>query len=503
MIPPEATGTASPKKPFFRKPLLVLLSLGAAIPGFYAFENWRGNRAWEEHCRLLREQGHPIQLIPRAPARLPREVKPKLEQDFQAVDGVFSKAERLVNKGNPPGTSGRGEDLIVWAQALNWVQSGQKEEAFLLTSKETNVVARVRAAEAILEAFSAFDALSDEVRLACRRPDLTYPFGYDESRFGRVNRIFSAISFCRRLRLKTSAQLTSGRTSDALRELDLILCLADSLRSDPLLISGIGNLSCRSIALPPFREALVEHRYGESDLRQLQSMLRSESLVEEVPRIFRRERDATLSLYEADLFGVRQVSGCECLLDEAYDLAFRLMPSGWRQWEKLRYSLAIEHIVTSGYIESEKRILPSTVLHAESGVRITGGLKSQFSPWFLLATCLPRMSDFALNSTATQVTTDHLQIGCGLELYCLKHGEYPQELVQLAPDFISTLPQDPIAGKSYGYARTLEGGYKLWSVGWNETDEGGVSGGSTFRETVGDWVTQAGPRMHAVRGSGL
>jgi hypothetical protein len=38
------------------------------------------------------------------------------------------------------------------------------------------------------------------------------------------------------------------------------------------------------------------------------------------------------------------------------------------------------------------------------------------------------------------------------------------------------------------YRRTDNGSFVLWSVGWNEKDDGGVPGKTLFDEKQGDWV---------------
>lgn len=57
------------------------------------------------------------------------------------------------------------------------------------------------------------------------------------------------------------------------------------------------------------------------------------------------------------------------------------------------------------------------------------------------------------------------------------------------PRFISSLPHDVITGEPYKYRRTDDGQFVLYSVGWNEKDDGGVPGTTYFsNETHGDWV---------------
>ncbi len=82
------------------------------------------------------------------------------------------------------------------------------------------------------------------------------------------------------------------------------------------------------------------------------------------------------------------------------------------------------------------------------------------------------------------------QIACALERYRLAEGIYPANLDALVPSFIEKLPLDLVNGRSLIYHRTEDGGFQLYSVGWNESDDGGkdVSRWSTA-ETLGagDW----------------
>jgi hypothetical protein len=82
-----------------------------------------------------------------------------------------------------------------------------------------------------------------------------------------------------------------------------------------------------------------------------------------------------------------------------------------------------------------------------------------------------------------------------LERYRLAHGEYPETLDALAPQFIEKVPHDIINGKPLHYRRTDDGKFVLYSVGWNGTDDGGqivFAKGSVkvVDREKGDWVWQ-------------
>ena len=91
---------------------------------------------------------------------------------------------------------------------------------------------------------------------------------------------------------------------------------------------------------------------------------------------------------------------------------------------------------------------------------------------------------------------DQARVACALERCRLARKAYPETLPELAPAFLPQVPHDLVTGAPLRYARTGEG-FRLHSVGWNGTDEGG----SRAKEpTAGDWVWSSGePRPPVLR----
>ena len=105
----------------------------------------------------------------------------------------------------------------------------------------------------------------------------------------------------------------------------------------------------------------------------------------------------------------------------------------------------------------------------------------------------PALGAYAKKTSAIQSQVDLARVACALERYRLAHGEYPETLDTLVPQFIGKLPHDIINGQPLHYRRTEDGNFVLYSVGLNETDDGGqivlTKGGSVDLEK-GDWVWQ-------------
>ena len=88
-------------------------------------------------------------------------------------------------------------------------------------------------------------------------------------------------------------------------------------------------------------------------------------------------------------------------------------------------------------------------------------------------------------------STDLARTGIALERYRLAHGEFPESLDAIAPYFMEKIPHDIINGQPLHYRRTDDGQFVLYSVGWDEKDDGGevaFNTDGTADLQNGDWV---------------
>ena len=88
---------------------------------------------------------------------------------------------------------------------------------------------------------------------------------------------------------------------------------------------------------------------------------------------------------------------------------------------------------------------------------------------------------------------DETRIACALERYRLAQGVYPGSLDTLAPAYINELPHDIMNGQPYHYQFRPDGTFLLYSVGWNQTDDGGKvvfkkDAPTQIDYNEGDWV---------------
>ncbi len=80
---------------------------------------------------------------------------------------------------------------------------------------------------------------------------------------------------------------------------------------------------------------------------------------------------------------------------------------------------------------------------------------------------------------------DLTRVAAALAVYRAEQGKYPEKLEQLVPSVLATVPDDLYTGKPFIYERKTDGGYLLYSVYENETDEGGTNGDDIW---AGEWM---------------
>jgi len=160
-------------------------------------------------------------------------------------------------------------------------------------------------------------------------------------------------------------------------------------------------------------------------------------------------------------------------------LAFHLFPSGWFRQNQIRFD--------EFYLQ---QYLPLADLeHRDVSPKLAGQAAANFeaeinhpSPYNLVesirASSLKKWEpDYLIpvkSFAYAQESVDLARVAIALERYRLAHGSNPESLDALAPQFMKEIPHDIIGGGPLHYRRTSDGQFVLYSVGWNETDDGGV-----------------------------
>ena len=509
-----------------RRLLILLAWLATLTVLFYAEEDWRGWHSWNQYRQQLEASGAQLDLAAFTPQPVPE------GQNFAAIPVIESWFTQRTNfakkwadhyslactmigsETNPPAPEGNSHqggkryflDLVAWQMAFAAVQSDQTNSNQTFSSGTIDPTSRAIAAPVVLAELVSSETELDQLRAASDRPYARYPVVYDLDNpwgillphLGNIKRTVQ------RLQLRACAELAAGRTDDALADVKLMLYLADSAKTEPFLISYLVRLACVHIALQPVWEGLAEHAWSDAQLQELQVWFQQYDFVADMKRPLDSERAA--GILTGDLLA-RGKYNLDILTTDpkqsgsaSVNLLGWIAPRGWYHLEQLNdvrlFQLQFEGAFDSG----QKRVFPRQIASNVKALAPAFANNHWITRNWVTVICirhqlmarvlLPALYKIPLRAAAAQTAVDEAAIACALERYRLANEQYPDTLAVLVPRSISQLPDDVISGEPYKYHRTADGQFALYSVGWNETDDGGVPGKTLFDEKDGDWVWQ-------------
>lgn len=478
--------------------LFIVAFLATLMAVFHLVENWRGQKKWEAYKRTLVAQGVKLDLAAFIPPPIPDQQNFAASPFFdELLPGPrptnWSRWPELISKLRPEKASGKRNerqltDLPGWQKALRVHTRGD-------TNPPLND--RVKAAEELLAAMKVYEPALQELRAASQRPLTRYNLRYDlENPWGILLPHLAVIKeVCQVLSLKACAELAAGDSERALGDVRLIARLSDSLEQESFLISYLVRLACLQIVVQPVWEGLALDRWSDAQLAELQSITLRFNLIAQLPTSFGAERAA--GILTADLL-LKQRNKADFLnalmgpSDYVVSGGFGnfvawLIPRGWYHMEQFNYARLFQDYVLPGFDESRRIVYPAVA--ERSVAQLDQVFKKApnrlLSHYMLAQLCLPAVGTTQRKAAQGQTVAHQVAIACALERYRRAHRTYPAELAALQPELLASVPHDVIGGKPYHYKATQP--IVLYSVGWDDQDNGGSPGKVLWDET-GDWV---------------
>ena len=513
----------------FRRMLFVLVGFIALVILFYAEEDFRGWHAWNQFKQQEEAKGENFNHFSFTPPSVPD------EQNFALAPVVASSYNWLLDKDgkrlNPCKTNyvgpmdmtregnvspsewptnyanwakGKTTDLEEWQNYYRAVAA--KTNEFPVTPTPQSPAADV------LRALSKYDSDIEEIRKASTLPYSRFPLNYDTDHpFDILLPHLAALKrCCQVLELRASAELENNQGYKALDDMKLMFRLADSIHNEPFLISHLVRIAMTSITLQPVWEGLVKHKWSDAQLAELDRELAPLNFLNDYGFTMRNERAGAIleidsmrrhrDYKKAEMF----FSTMRGFADESepsieYSAPLKiseilscpvglyLMPGGW-YFENESTLTEMHRQCFLPMIDTNLQVaLPKIRNDANEYFK-----KLDIGPWNMIALSISSdLSSSGRKFAYEQNSINMARVACALERYRLAHGEYPQALDALAPQFIAQIPHDIIGGKPLHYRRTDGGKFLLYSLGWNETDDGGQIGLTEYGSidpTKGDWV---------------
>ena len=501
--------------PNLRRTLFVLACLITLVALFYAEEDFRGKHAWNNFKREGEAQGEKFDMASFVPPPVPDDqnfamtplLRPVLDY-YRSTNGVrwrdtngYARLENLRVYGSnadynkAPAFGSVEQDKFTDLQA--WHDYYQGNTNFPQPKLSGSP------AQDILVALGKFDAEMNELReAAATRPASRFPIHYEEQPpFGILLPHLSRIKgLCQLFLLRSTALMELGRGEEALADLQMAFRFSDSVRDEPFLIDHLVRIAALTIDLEGVREGLVRHVWSDAQLARLEKYLASLNILAEAEKNMRGERSFGLSgleYYRRKGFGGQPAEMYYMGEDgnsqnpPAFLGGLSLLPGGIYYQNMVVIALLHQEFILGAVDEPKHRVFP------EISAGLTNALSHmRMTPYNLLGKMLmPAFAHSSRTSARAQTFVDEARAACALERYRLAHGQLPEALEAVAPQFIEQIPNDVIDGKLLRYRKNSDGSYVLYSIGWNQTDDGGIvvmGKGSVpgVEANQGDWVWQ-------------
>ena len=502
---------------------LVFLGLILLVAGFYGEEHWRGRRAWEKYQASLVARGEPVeksQLIPPPVSDVENfAMTPFLAPLYDFLPGTqkwrdtngFSRAQNFAADFNKAVSAMKHPKV---AHTNSWVLPVTDFSEWNLAFHDkpgTQTVSNGQRnagddAKAVLVALAPYGPILEEIQEASRRPYSRFNMKYDEGNPTIVLLPHLAVlkQLTQILQLRASVELATGQTGQAFQEVELMLHLVNATRNEPILVSLLVRLSETQLALQVIEQGLRDNRWSDQQLSVLQQRLQSLDFCADARRALQGERvvfgDGLIDYFRASKNQVNTIQGLtggNGQPDGGFEpssILLALVPSGWFYFEKLNFERVLVD-ETAPILGTGRHISPGAVQRHDRNLQAIvgkGGLRAVFQHKVFLSLLVPATSKVARRTAYSQEAVDLAVVACALERYKMKEGRYPEKLDAVSPHYLSKVPSDIITGQPLNYRLTEGNTYKLYSVGWNEKDDGGVVSmsqtGWTVNEGEGDWV---------------
>ncbi|HEX3624271.1 MAG TPA: hypothetical protein VH280_02490 [Verrucomicrobiae bacterium] len=279
----------------------------------------------------------------------------------------------------------------------------------------------------------------------------------------------------------------------ALQEMSLLNALRAKLEGAPTgkpmsLVSAMINVAVAKLYADTVQDGLRLHAWKEPQLIKLEEQLAQMSLASPLKESFHEEEVSAVRIVEVLMrnLEVHHVPGAS-LWQNIIHLTPPNVARGFFYFNEMLIVRLDQNLYDCIDI-SNQTVLVSKV----AGFQREDDELCHYRFWqlpyrFYALIVVPNYTKAAQTFAFAQTKVDQAQIVCALERYRAGHGDYPGTLNDLAPAYIGKLPHDIIGAQPLRYSKNRDRGFRLYSIGWNQLDDGGQSSSLVDQ---GDWVWQ-------------
>ncbi|EDY21983.1 hypothetical protein CfE428DRAFT_0108 [Chthoniobacter flavus Ellin428] len=470
----------------------VVALLATIIAGFYLIERNRGRAQWQLYQAEARERGAKLTLQEYVPPPVPD------AENFAAIpifEDTFRAAVEHRPIPNPFALPESGAIMPSLGDAvLNKPLDLAAWQKFFVATKTLDR-AGDNPARDVLRALERYTPGLEQLREAGTRPFCRFPVRWEDGVMAMLPHLHLFPSAARIYALRMGAHLALGDTAAAGEDFRGGLRLHSALSDEPSLVAGLVRLAVLNTMENALWDGLAKRQWTDASLRQIiddlavphlfaeyEFAIGSERAFDNLVHEQLRSTDAG-KLREVVLIGNNGVSANEDQMRWKGAL-LSAYPSGWTYFSQVRSNRYIDEMLARVSVDPP-RIFPERAIPARPDNTITRFQRLAYLPFYLL---VPALEEMERTYGRSQTLLDETRLGCALERCRLAQGSYPPSLDALAPSELFALPRDVMNGEPLHYEVDADGGYRLWSVGWDLRDDGGKTNPQRGAKQQLDWI---------------
>ena len=483
----------------FCRILFVLACFIALTFLFYAEEDFRGWHAWIKFKQAEEAKGESFNLFNFSPPTVPDDENFTFAPIIKtAWKGSLDKNGKLLHRVNTNvvnrmSMSREGEySVLEWPTNYGYWAKGRLTDlkewqnyyrALAAKTNEFPVSSTSQSPAAdVLLALSKYDLQIEEIRTAAARPYSRFPVTYTTDH--PFDLLFVHLSSLKQssqvLELRAVAELENYQSGNALDDVKLMLRLIDSIHSEPFLITHLVRNGTMSITMQPIWEGLVKHKWSDAQLEELEQQLAKLDFLKDYKLSMYGERAGGVAQIEsmrkhrdyheiANIFQVEPGFSDDSSQKRVNPAVVYPMPGGWYYQNKITITRQYQQWLLP-MVDADHHLAFPKIENDADGF----SAEMKIRPWNVFANSLSELTRGAEKLVYMQSVTDMARVVCALKRYHLAHNEYPETIDALAPQFITqNFLTTSSAASRFIIAARSDGKFLFYSVGWNETDDGG------------------------------
>lgn len=292
------------------------------------------------------------------------------------------------------------------------------------------------------------------------------------------------------LRLEALSHTVENRPEAAVAASTAALQLGHSLANEPTLISFLVQCACYNITCESVKNCLNRHAFPPESLKTLAAGLESAETSLHLQRAMVGERANGMGIFT---MSVDQINTMMLSTPTSWErIGFSLYESsGLRQKDLQIYLKYLNRYVEASTNQNAQLLTIVDQIEQDADKELTDNKLGTL----LTGLVLPALSKVPGKKLISQANLRLTRVAALIHAYQAEHhGQLPEKLADLAPDYLTDVPLDPFDGKPLRYQHDGDS-FKIWSIGLDQIDQGGQVPAVSVYQSKGDIVFTNNPAL--------